>query len=311
MVPGSVTVNPMERQEQLLTVLSKAFGASYNETDTRATLSSSRFNPTDCFICEKDRLPIGSVAVTSLPRDNWYVIRYLAVTTSKNKKNLARSLAKTALKHAMTKGAESIRASTPTIEPYLDVYEELGFVPLRKDFRISWDLTIGQRIENRRLTVVRVSEDNIRDAAQMFVRTLTPFWEWRTAEQGGPEKVVRTFHEGLGRGEKWFLCLMDGEPIGLTGMILDFYGRGKARFRGAYVLPESRRKGFGREVMSEAMTLARAFRQDRMTIYTFSYLNHLSPGARLYLGSGGRIEAEYIQLAPRTQPPETLDTSPR
>jgi len=33
-----------------------------------------------------------------------------------------------------------------------------------------------------------------------------------------------------------------------------------------------------------------------MTVYTFSYLDSLAPGALLYLKSGGRIESEYLQM---------------
>jgi len=48
--------------------------------------------------------------------------------------------------------------------------------------------------------------------------------------------------------------------------------------------------------MSEAMRLARSFGQNRMTIYTFSFLDRLAPGAGLYLRSGGMVDAEYVQL---------------
>jgi hypothetical protein len=32
-------------------------------------------------------------------------------------------------------------------------------------------------------------------------------------------------------------------------------------------------------------------------VYTFSYLDSLAPGALLYLKTGGKVEAEYLQLA--------------
>jgi len=44
------------------------------------------------------------------------------------------------------------------------------------------------------------------------------------------------------------------------------------------------------------MRLARSFGQNRMTIYTFSFLDRLAPGAGLYLRSGGMVDAEYVQL---------------
>jgi hypothetical protein len=41
---------------------------------------------------------------------------------------------------------------------------------------------------------------------------------------------------------------------------------------------------------------ARKIGQEEMTIYTFSYLDHYTPGAILYLKSGGKIESEYLQF---------------
>src|SRR6266568_4171029 len=37
--------------------------------------------------------------------------------------------------------------------------------------------------------------------------------------------------------------------------------------------------------------------QREMIVHTFSYLESLAPGALLYLKSGGKIEAEYLQLS--------------
>ncbi len=48
--------------------------------------------------------------------------------------------------------------------------------------------------------------------------------------------------------------------------------------------------------MSKAINFAKKLGQRRMTVYTFSYLDCLAPGALLYLRSGGKIEAEHLQL---------------
>ena len=49
--------------------------------------------------------------------------------------------------------------------------------------------------------------------------------------------------------------------------------------------------------MSEIASFAKTLGQRQMVVYTFSYLDSLAPGALLYLKTGGKIEAEYLQLA--------------
>ena len=48
--------------------------------------------------------------------------------------------------------------------------------------------------------------------------------------------------------------------------------------------------------MKAALRKALEFGLERLTVYTVAYLDHLAPGAVLYLKSGGKIEAEYVQL---------------
>ena len=50
-------------------------------------------------------------------------------------------------------------------------------------------------------------------------------------------------------------------------------------------------------MMSEISRIAKNLGQSKMVVYTFSYLDSLAPGALLYLRTGGKIEAEYLQLA--------------
>jgi len=48
--------------------------------------------------------------------------------------------------------------------------------------------------------------------------------------------------------------------------------------------------------MSAAPDKARQMGCKRLVVHTLAYLDALAPGAVLYLKSGGRIEAEYLQL---------------
>jgi predicted N-acetyltransferase YhbS len=184
------TIRPLAEREpgELLEILGVAFGDLYNQTDTKIVLSSPGFNSADCFIAEQDGSAIGSVAVTSLTRSFWFVIRYLAVTSREDRLEIARALVQKALEHARAKGAVSIRATTPAVDPYVQVYREFGFAPVRKDFRITWELDEArQMIVELPLRVLEVSENNVAEAADLFVRALTPLWDWRTEENGGPE----------------------------------------------------------------------------------------------------------------------------
>jgi hypothetical protein len=48
--------------------------------------------------------------------------------------------------------------------------------------------------------------------------------------------------------------------------------------------------------MNEVAKWAKTQGQRKMTVYTFSYLDSLAPGALLYIKTGGKIESEYLQL---------------
>jgi hypothetical protein len=48
--------------------------------------------------------------------------------------------------------------------------------------------------------------------------------------------------------------------------------------------------------MRSVITTAKELGQNRMNVNTVSFLDHLAPGAALYLRSGGKVEAEYLEL---------------
>ena len=62
------------------------------------------------------------------------------------------------------------------------------------------------------------------------------------------------------------------------------------------MLPEYRGKGYGALLMNEVSSWAKTQGQHKMTVYTFSYLDSLAPGALLYIKSGGKIDSEYLQM---------------
>src|SRR5438132_12582753 len=76
--PSGVSLRSFSRGEEstLLDILKDAFGSFADVPRTKAALSSRRFDPHGCFIAEENGVPIGWVAATRLPRDQWFVIRY-------------------------------------------------------------------------------------------------------------------------------------------------------------------------------------------------------------------------------------------
>ncbi len=280
----------------LLGILNEAFGQFQDPQEIRNVLGSPFFNPDGCFIANGDGSSIGCVAVTNLPRKNWLVIRYLAVKRLMSKTQVANKLLGRALEYAESKRSEYLRATTPAIQPYVDVYKTLGFKPIRRDFRISWNLQENPSTLGKEIDLQEVTSENLEMATGIFVKSLNPFWDWRTEEQGGQEAVARSFAQEPGGGAKWMLAVSRRHVVGLTGLIPDYYKAGESRFRGAYVVPEQRAKGLGMAIMREALSWAAKLAQRKMTVYTFSYLDSLAPGALLYLKSGGKIDSEYLQL---------------
>ena len=296
--PSGVSVRAFSPGEEssLLDLLNDALGSFADLPRTKAALSSRRFDAEGCFIAEENGEPIGWVAATRLPRAKWFVIRYLTVRRATSETAVAERLLARAIAHVESKSPEFLRATTPAIHPYVETYRKFGFKPLRRDFRISWQIDDVPDTEDPRLETEEVSEETIESASNLFARALSPYWDWRTEEEGGMATVAESFKEERSRGARWILAQSNKEHVGLVGIIPDYYEPGVAWFRGAFVLPEHRGRRVGSVLMSEVANFAKRLGQREMIVYTFSYLDSLAPGALLYLKSGGEIEAEYLQL---------------
>src|SRR2546427_1702022 len=297
--PTGVSVRAFSHGEEsaLLDILSDAFGSSADVPRTKAALSSRRFDADGCFVAEENGVPIGWVAATRLPRDKWFVIRYLSIRRATLQTTVAEILLARAITYVESKGPEFLRATPPAVQPYREVYQKFGSKPLRRDFRISWQIDDVPPTGDSRLETEEVSEETMDSASGLFVKALSPYWDWRTEEEGGITAVAESFKEDRSRGARWILARSGKEDVGLVGIIPDYYERGVAWFRGAFVLPEHRGKRIGSALMSEISRFAKTLGQRKMVVYTFSYLDSLAPGALLYLKTGGKSEAEYLQLA--------------
>jgi GNAT superfamily N-acetyltransferase len=281
----------------VLDLLKNALGNFADLPRTRTALASLRFDPDGCFIAEKDGVPIGWVAATKLPRDKWFVIRYLTVKSAMSQTRVAESLLARAIAYVESKRPEFLRATTPAVQPYVETYKKFGFKPLRRDVRITWRIEDIPDTGEARLEIEEVSDETMDRASGLFAQASSPFWDWRTEEEGGMIAVSESFKEERSRGAKWILASLNKESVGLVGIIPDYYEPGVAWFRGAFVLPKHRGNRIGSALMSEIARLAKSLEQRKMVAYTFSYLDTLAPGGILYLKTGGKIEAEYLQLS--------------
>src|SRR5881296_2053236 len=108
-----------------------------------------------------------------LPRKNWHEIRYLAVKNGDSRVPLAQNLVYKARHYAESNHAESLSAFVPAIQPYVDVYKNAGFEPVRRSIRIGWEL-IEQPTEHRNVRTEELSKEHANEAVQVWVEGHRP-----------------------------------------------------------------------------------------------------------------------------------------
>ncbi|MBO0888508.1 GNAT family N-acetyltransferase [Candidatus Bathyarchaeota archaeon] len=246
------------------------------------------------FVAERDGSVIGCVGLFKLERPGWFEVRNLAVKDLHPEKLAVDLLAKTS-DYLDSKRPEFVKASTPAVQPYVDLYKRTGFVPARRSVRIRWDLSTC-KISESKVETRNLLKEHANDAAEVWVEGLRPHWDYWIEEQGGPDELKAWVKQSVGKDTGWIGAFFENKLVGVAILRADSYGKGEARFNGAYALPDYRQQGIGTALMNASIREARQFLQDRMRVYTLAYLDHLAPGAILYLKSGGLIEAEYLQL---------------
>jgi GNAT superfamily N-acetyltransferase len=246
------------------------------------------------FIAEKDGSVVGCIALFKLERPGWFEIRNLALRDP-SLVNLGRQLVNDAVGRVDSMNPQYLKASTQAVQPYVDIYKQAGFEPLRRTLRIGWDLT-GLPTRQSKIETRPLSKEFANEAADVWVEGLRPYWDYWIEEQGGPDEIKAWVRESVPKGQGWIGAFFDEKLVGLAILRPNFYGTSEARFNGAYVLPSHRAKGVGSALMDAVIREAKREKQHSMKVYTLAYLDHLAPGSILYLKSGGRIEAEYLQL---------------
>lgn len=297
-IPGVIIRKYRPGDESIIpTIMKECFGTLEYIPRVKLALSSSFFNSEGSFVAESNGSAVGCVGLVNLPRTKWFELRYLGVRPNQPSLAVADKLIDMAIQFAKSKGAERLKASTPAVQPYFDLYKNKGFEPARRQLQVGWDLekkdsdpAVGS-IQTKDL-----SGDMAAEARRVWVAALRPYWDWWIEERGGPESAGEWVEESLSDGDPWVGAFVDGRLVGTTLLWPNAYGEGEARFNGVYTLPELRKRGVGTALMHAAISKAKELHQRKMNVRTVAFLDHLAPGAALYLRCGGRVETEFLEL---------------
>jgi GNAT superfamily N-acetyltransferase len=251
--------------------------------------------PEGSFIAEKNGAIVGSVGVIKLGHEGWFEIRNLAIRDPKLG-GLAKELLAKSLEYVDREEPQYVKAATHAVQPYVDLYKQSGFEPIRRTIRVGWEFPTAYSAEQGKVKTRSLSGEFAEEAAKVWVEGLLPYWDWWIQEQGGQKELADWVKASVAKDQGWIGAFVDGKLVGLSILRPDAYGPGEARFNGAYTIPNFREQGVGSALMGATIEEAARLRQKKMKVYTLAYLDHLAPGAILYLKSNGKIEAEYLQL---------------
>ncbi len=282
-------------EEVLIRILSESFGSIEHLPRVRSDLSRTDPNRQGFFVAEKAGSTVGCIAVVSLPRKNWYDLRYLAVRDAFSNLEISDELIQKAVANVEARGYEYLKATTPAVQPYVDSYKKFEFTPVRRTLRLAWDLTGGFERRKHPAEIRELSKDDTGSVGKMIVEGHLPYWDWWFEEQGGADVRDWPGRFGFPVGT-WLGSIHEEKLTSLAGFLPDAYGPGEARLECFCVLPGLRGGGIGSALLSETLDRAKRLGQRKLVIYTLAYLDSLPPGAVTYLKSGAKIEGEYLQL---------------
>lgn len=242
----------------------------------------------------------GSICLTTLPRQGWFETRYLAAKD--DDAATARALIAQVEEYARSMKGERLKSFVPMVQPYVDYYKDLGFMSVRRDVRMVWDLEKSPVMHDALpahvgFEIRELSGTMADEASRVWGQGMTPHWDWWFEERGGLDAGSAWVKDSVEENDPWLGAFDgDGRMIGVTVAWPDSYGPGEAQLNGVFVLPEERGRGIGSGLLQAIIARTKAKGQRSMRVYTMSPLDHLAPGPILYLKSGGKIEAEYTRL---------------
>jgi len=290
----SITIRQFAKtdEETLLQLQDDAFrGLEYRP---RVKTGLPAIDDQGSFIAEKDGRAVGCIALFKLDQPGWFEIRNLALRDP-SQTDLGRQLVDSAVKKVLSMNPKYLKASTPAVPPYVDFFKTAEFEPIRRSVRIAWDLN-QVPVTQSNVETKLLSKEFADEAAEVWVQGLRPYWDYWIEEQGGAEEIKAWVRSSVPKGQGWIGAFSGQKLVGLAILRPNYYGEGEARFNGAYVIPSHRSGGIGSALMSEVIRESKDDHQRTMRVYTLAYLDHLAPGSILYLKTGGKIEAEFLQL---------------
>jgi N-acetylglutamate synthase-like GNAT family acetyltransferase len=117
-------------------LLSNSFGRLEFLPRVKAEMSGPYFNRQGSFVAEKNGSVLGCVGLLNFPRGGWFDIRYLAVRDFESRSQIAQKLVAKAEQHADSCDCEMLKAFVPAVQPFVDVYKQSGFEPVRRSLRM-------------------------------------------------------------------------------------------------------------------------------------------------------------------------------
>jgi N-acetylglutamate synthase-like GNAT family acetyltransferase len=293
-----VVIRPFRKGDEPLipAIMEKCFGSLELIARVKLGVAGPYFSPEGSFVAEKNGEAVGCIGLVKLPRLNWFELRYLGITSDEPSPIVAEKLLEMSMQSAKSMGAERLKALTPAVQPYFDLYKNKGFEPARRQLQVGWDLTKEREHTVDSIQTKELAEDMAAEARRVWVASLRPYWDWWIEERGGPESAGEWVEESILDDDPWVGAFVEGRLVGTTLLWPNAYGEGEARFNGVYVLPEMRNKGAGRALMQAAIGKGRELGQRKMNVRTVAFLDHLAPGAALYLRCGGSVETEFLEL---------------
>ncbi len=295
-------IRPLEDLDvpQVADLLHSCFGEMerWDEERVRELMGQSGPQASTWWLAAERSEVAGCIRVHAVPRPDTYAIRELAVRRPESA--ILDRLVDAALEYLAEARATLVRASTPDVPPYSDVYRRRGFVPVRRALTLAWDLAAPAWRAPTAANVAVVDAARYPSAilAELYVEGMRPYWDWYIDERGGVAalkgRVAEHLASGPGDNELWLVAEHDREPVGLAGTSeLD---QDEAVLEGVYLLAEHRGRGIGSALM-DATLAAVSERARRLVVHeTVTFLEGDTPSVRLYRRSGGRLRAEYVHL---------------
>jgi N-acetylglutamate synthase-like GNAT family acetyltransferase len=175
-----VVIRPFRKGDEAVipAIMEKCFGSLELIPRVKLSVGGRYFSPAGSFVAEKNGEAVGCIGLVNLPRANWMELRYLGVIPEGPSPTVAEKLLEMSMQYARLKGVERLKAFTPAVQPYFDVYKKKGFEPARRQLQVGWDLTKEPQPPVDSVQTKELAGDMAAEARRVWVASLRPYWDW-------------------------------------------------------------------------------------------------------------------------------------